>query len=97
MPVVRISGFSLIFPAVAVFSAHFSEGTQILRLLGKESKNQKPLLISKEKVNKALNQSVSLMLLRLRMHFKHVSLGASWKVPCMGLVLDSRVCIRSWY
>ena len=49
----RISGFSFLFLAIAVFSACLSEGIKTQRSLRKERKTQKPSLISKEKVNKA--------------------------------------------
>ena len=44
----RISGFLLIFLAIAVFSAHLSEGIQIPGSLRKEKKTLKPSLITKE-------------------------------------------------
>ena len=47
----RISVFFLIFPAIAVLSAHWEEGTETLRSLRKERKSQKSSLISEEKVN----------------------------------------------
>ena len=51
---VRISGSFLLFPAIVVFSAHFSEGTtKALRSLRRERKAQRSSLISTEKVNKA--------------------------------------------
>ena len=49
---VRISGSFLIFPAIAVLSAHLLKGIKALRSLRKERKNQKSSLICKEKVNK---------------------------------------------
>ena len=47
-----MSGFSLIFPAIAVFSVHLSEGTSTQWSLSEERKTQKSWAISKEKVNK---------------------------------------------
>ena len=47
----RLSGFLLIFAAIAVFSAHMSEGLDTLRSLRKERKTQKSSLMSKDKVN----------------------------------------------
>ena len=46
--------FFLDFPAIAVFSAHLSEGIKRLRSLRKERKGQKSSQISKEKANKVL-------------------------------------------
>ena len=51
----------LIFPAIAVFSAHLSEGAKTLRSLRKERKTQKSSLISKEKVNKGVRNTVDPM------------------------------------
>ena len=50
--------FFLIFPAIAVFSAHLSEGIKTLQSMRKERKTQKPSLISKEKVNKEPSQQL---------------------------------------
>ena len=59
----RISGFSSLLPAIAVFSAHLQEGIKTLRSLRKERKlrslrkerkTQKSSLISKEKVKKGI-------------------------------------------
>ena len=53
----RISGIFLIFRALAVLSAHLSEGTKALQSLGqkkRERKTQKSSLIRKQKVNKAV-------------------------------------------
>ena len=48
----RISGFSSLFLAIAVFSAHLSEGLKTLRSLRKERKNQKSSLIGKERLTR---------------------------------------------
>ena len=55
----RISGFFLLFPTIAVFSAHSLEGAKTLRSLGKGRKTQKSSPISKEKVDKVLTSQAT--------------------------------------
>ena len=52
----RISGFSSLFPVVAVFLYPPANVLKIPQSLGKERKTQKSSLISKEKVNKVVGR-----------------------------------------